>query len=125
MKYFLKYTMIAGLMIGVVGVKVARADDYCREFTQTVYIGGKPQQGYGTACMASDGSWDIVSEAQAAPLPQPAPIVYTSPPRTEVRYVVDRRPVYRPFIFGPSRVVYRDWDRGHRRGHHRGHGWHR
>lgn len=32
---------------------------YCREFQQTVMIGGKPQQGYGTACRQPDGSWQI------------------------------------------------------------------
>ena len=31
----------------------------CREFTQTVTIGGKPQQAYGTACRQADGSWKI------------------------------------------------------------------
>jgi len=31
----------------------------CREFTQTVMIGGQSQQAYGTACRMSDGSWKI------------------------------------------------------------------
>lgn len=34
---------------------------YCREYQQTVYIDGKPQKGYGTACRQPDGSWKIVS----------------------------------------------------------------
>lgn len=33
----------------------------CREFTQTVYIGGNPEQAYGTACRQPDGSWKIES----------------------------------------------------------------
>lgn len=33
---------------------------YCREFQQTVTIGGKTQQAYGTACRQPDGSWQIV-----------------------------------------------------------------
>jgi surface antigen len=33
----------------------------CREFTQTVYIGGNPEQAYGTACRQQDGSWKIES----------------------------------------------------------------
>ncbi|MCR9176426.1 MAG: RT0821/Lpp0805 family surface protein [Alphaproteobacteria bacterium] len=33
----------------------------CREFTQTVYIGGKAEQAYGTACRQQDGSWKIES----------------------------------------------------------------
>ena len=32
----------------------------CREFTQTIYVGGYPEQGYGTACRQADGSWQIV-----------------------------------------------------------------
>ncbi|MDP6584603.1 MAG: RT0821/Lpp0805 family surface protein [Anaerolineales bacterium] len=31
----------------------------CREFTQTVIIGGQSQQAYGTACRQADGSWKI------------------------------------------------------------------
>ncbi len=31
----------------------------CREFTQTIMIGGKAQQGVGTACQNPDGSWAI------------------------------------------------------------------
>ena len=32
----------------------------CREYTETVYVGGQPQQAYGTACRQADGSWKIV-----------------------------------------------------------------
>ncbi|RDD63486.1 RT0821/Lpp0805 family surface protein [Ferruginivarius sediminum] len=34
---------------------------YCREFQQTVTIGGKTEQAYGTACRQPDGSWKIVN----------------------------------------------------------------
>ncbi len=33
---------------------------YCREYQQTVVIGGEEQQAYGTACRQSDGTWKIV-----------------------------------------------------------------
>jgi len=33
---------------------------YCREFNQTVNIGGKTQQAYGTACRQPDGTWKIM-----------------------------------------------------------------
>ena len=33
---------------------------YCREFQQTVTIGGKTEEAYGTACRQPDGSWQIV-----------------------------------------------------------------
>lgn len=35
---------------------------YCREFTQTINVGGRVQSGYGTACRQPDGSWQIVSQ---------------------------------------------------------------
>jgi surface antigen len=34
---------------------------YCREYTQTITVGGERQQSYGTACRQPDGSWKIVS----------------------------------------------------------------
>jgi surface antigen len=34
---------------------------YCREFQQTVVIGGEEQQAHGTACRQADGSWKIVN----------------------------------------------------------------
>jgi surface antigen len=34
---------------------------YCREFTQTINIGGEKHQSYGTACRQADGTWRIVS----------------------------------------------------------------
>lgn len=33
---------------------------YCREYQQTVIIGGEEHQAYGTACRQPDGSWEIV-----------------------------------------------------------------
>lgn len=37
-----------------------RQGQYCREYTQTVVVGGQPQQAYGTACRQPDGNWLIV-----------------------------------------------------------------
>jgi surface antigen len=34
---------------------------YCREYTQEITVGGKTEEGYGTACRQPDGSWKIVS----------------------------------------------------------------
>ena len=36
-----------------------QAGEYCREYTQTLVVGGKKQDGYGTACRQPDGSWQI------------------------------------------------------------------
>jgi surface antigen len=33
---------------------------YCREFQQTVTIGGKTEDAYGTACRQPDSSWQVV-----------------------------------------------------------------
>ena len=32
---------------------------YCREYQQTVTVGGRTEQAYGTACRQPDGSWRI------------------------------------------------------------------
>jgi len=33
---------------------------YCREYSQTVVVGGEKQQAYGRACRKPDGQWEIV-----------------------------------------------------------------
>ncbi len=33
---------------------------YCREYTQTINVGGNRQEGYGKACRQQDGSWKII-----------------------------------------------------------------
>lgn len=35
---------------------------FCREFTQTVSVGGQTEQAYGTACRQPDGAWQIVNQ---------------------------------------------------------------
>ena len=37
------------------------AGRYCREYQQTIFVGGKQETGYGIACQQPDGSWQIVS----------------------------------------------------------------
>jgi surface antigen len=34
---------------------------YCREFQQSITVGGQTQDAYGTACRQPDGTWKIVS----------------------------------------------------------------
>jgi len=36
------------------------AGRYCREYQQTIVVGGQEQSGYGTACQQPDGSWEVV-----------------------------------------------------------------
>jgi hypothetical protein len=33
---------------------------YCREYTGPIRVGGRVQQGYGTACLQPDGSWQMI-----------------------------------------------------------------
>lgn len=33
---------------------------YCREYTQTINVGGKSEKAYGTACRQPDGSWEVI-----------------------------------------------------------------
>lgn len=35
---------------------------YCREFQQTITVGGRQEQAYGVACRQADGQWRIVNE---------------------------------------------------------------
>ncbi|MDJ0943067.1 MAG: RT0821/Lpp0805 family surface protein [Kiloniellales bacterium] len=37
----------------------ASTGEYCREFQQTVTIGGKTEEAYGIACRKPDGSWEV------------------------------------------------------------------
>ena len=34
---------------------------YCREYTQTIQVGGRMEEGHGTACREEDGTWKIVN----------------------------------------------------------------
>jgi len=34
---------------------------YCREYRQTIVVGGEQHQAYGTACRQADGTWKIQS----------------------------------------------------------------
>jgi len=36
-------------------------EGYCREYQQTVTVGGKTEKAYGKACRQPDGAWKIVS----------------------------------------------------------------
>ena len=45
----------------VTPVRTFESGSYCREYQQTVTIGGRPENSFGTACRQPDGSWRIVS----------------------------------------------------------------
>ena len=37
----------------------AAPGQYCREYQQTIMVGGQQQQSYGTACRQPDGAWKV------------------------------------------------------------------
>ena len=39
-----------------------KAEEYCREYQQTVTVGGKTETAYGTACRQPDGTWKITNQ---------------------------------------------------------------
>ena len=51
----------AGTVMPVRTVRRYTDGTYCREFQQTVTVGGRTEEAYGTACRQADGSWKIVS----------------------------------------------------------------
>ena len=81
----------------------------CREFVTTITIGGKLEQGYGTACRQPDGSWQIVAEDLQK---------YTAPTTSEVH--VYREPeryyAYPAGFYGPS-PIYLSFSYVYRSGH--------
>lgn len=36
---------------------------YCREYQQSVTVGGRVEQAYGTACRMPDGSWQVANQS--------------------------------------------------------------
>jgi hypothetical protein len=95
---------------------------YCREFTQSVTIGGRVEHGYGTACMQPDGAWEIVKPVQAEPSAAPADYVAYEAPPPPVETVVYEEHVYAP----PPRPAFElVFESGHRHGRHWKHDRHR
>jgi surface antigen len=70
----------------------------CREFTTTIIIGGREEQGYGTACRQPDGSWQIVADG-----PQPAE---PEAPTTVNVYRVAERYYYYPGYYPVGYYYY-------------------
>jgi hypothetical protein len=91
----------------------------CREFQQTVTIGGRPQQAYGTACRQPDGTWKLqavpdlppaqVTANQPAVYPAP-PVAYAYPPGYFAPGYYYPRPYYSSGIFiGVGGGHHRHW----------------
>lgn len=68
----------------------------CREFQNTVTIGGKPVKAYGRACRQPDGTWKQVGEAQPTPHAGSQPVVEQSFPYGWHGYDYPYGPYYGP-----------------------------
>jgi surface antigen len=57
------YNPNSGTQGTITPTREGRASDgsACREYQQTVTIGGKTERAYGTACKQPDGSWKIIN----------------------------------------------------------------
>ncbi len=86
---FSLYLLAAGTFLAA-GTAHANTNDYCREYTGTVIIGGQEQPSYGTACMQPDGSWEIVKSNHSTNAP--------------TQTIVIKEPVYTQY---PSRSYWR------------------
>lgn len=101
----------------------------CREFNQTVTIGGQQQQVWGTACRQNDGWWQLQNAAVDGPPPAPrvvsvpAPVTIYAPPPV----IYDYRPVYltpayhyaRPYYYSSINIGVGPHRHGHRHHHRR------
>ena len=100
-----QYILLSAMALSAAFTSTANAhaghgsvEHQCREFTRTIIIGGEPQQGVGTACLHSDGSWQIVSDAKVpATIKEPQVVKGEAPVKViEKETIVYRdRPSYR------------------------------
>jgi hypothetical protein len=141
MKQYVKSYFFSTITAGValMAVTSEASAQYCREYTQNIMVGGRMQEGYSTACMQPDGSWQQVSSINRYPdvytTDYVQPTTYnttyvTAPPVIERRVVVRPAPIVPLFSlnFGHSKHHHNSWDYGWDDRHHgkhkhgRGHG---
>ena len=78
--------------------QAAQAPATCREFQQTITVGGSPQEAYGTTCLQPDGSWKVVRRNRETP--PSAPQVAAAPVYPAYAYPY---PYYYPaYGYGPA-----------------------
>lgn len=141
----------AALVLAALGfAPEAKAYDqsYCREYTRTVYVGGRSQDAFGTACLQPDGDWVIVGEGLGNDLAYADNVSYVIRDNrrvvTPTRVVYYDRSYYRSPRVSPLFIWYNDgryyrnghyykykkwnrhdnrrWDRHDRHDHHHGRG---
>lgn len=137
-KSFIMGLLALGAAVGLMPAQ-AQAQDYCREYTRTVYIGNREQVAYGTACYQPNGDWKIVDETDQSRIGQR----FRNEDVTNSYYQPVYQPIYQPvsrtyyyrtvpqqtrFIFVGNNRYHgkapprRDWYRGPGPGHRHGHG---
>lgn len=99
-------------------------EEYCREYTKTIYIGGKAQEGYGSACMKPDGSWEFVNESNEIIPNQPMALPMQRRNVSTVIYYNDLDYYLRPFGWYPGRHIERRIERRHYYVDHHPHRYH-
>jgi len=67
------------MMVSPAAPQAAQAPGTCREFQQTITIGGTTQEAYGTTCLQPDGSWKVTGAPQSQQSPPPAQIAAPYP----------------------------------------------
>jgi surface antigen len=48
-----------GQVVATRTYQIPQTGQYCREYQQTVVVGGQEQQAYGKACRQPDGTWKV------------------------------------------------------------------
>ncbi len=93
-RYFLISLLVATLLLLAIAESAkAYSEPYCREYTRNINVGGRVQEGYGTACMQPDGSWQITSE-QGEQLARPQPLY-------DDGILLKRRVIETPYGYSP------------------------
>ena len=81
----------------------APAAQNCREFQDTVTVGGTQQRAFGTTCQQPDGSWRIAAPQPTSPPATGAPAPYPVYPAYAYPYPYYPYPYYGyPAYYGPA-----------------------
>ena len=108
-KSLLMAVVVMGAALGFTPAP-AQAQDYCREYTRTVYIGNREQVAYGTACYQPNGDWKIVDETDRSRIGQrfrneDVTSSYYQPVYQPIYQPHNRSYYYRP-VPQPTRIVF-------------------
>jgi hypothetical protein len=111
-------------MVAMSSAAPTGGNQYCREYTSTAMVDGKPQETVGTACQGPDGRWRIMNPGEVQ-----AGSAASGPPQQGYYYppYPYYYPAYYPAYYGPLIGLgfgFR-FSGGHRHGGHGHAGHHR